>query len=438
MKIFFSVGEPSGDLHASNLIRRLHSHDANIECVGFGGPKMEAAGCQLLYELTNLAVMFLGKAIANLRFFFRLIAQADQYFADNRVDAVVLIDYSGFNWWIARKAKRHGIPVFYYGVPQVWAWAPWRIRKIRKWVDHVLCKLPFEKEWFAKRNCRAVYVGHPYFDQLHDQQYDQQFLQQIAGASLVTLLPGSRAQEVQNNLPLLVESASRIAKAVPEARFAIACYNQKQHDLAVEIMSARGTCVSSVSGCQRIALTDATAAGDWGIYADLYAGKTPELMKSATVCLACSGSVSLELLYHRKPSVIIYKIGRWAMLFQSLLIRVRYITLVNLIATPNIRKNSWRPYDPDRPGAETAVMPEYLTSGNPSEQIAAHAIRWLTDITARQQVEQQLDDLAKAFAHRGASEKAADYILSALRTSHWDEVIGEQSGDYRKKRRLSA
>lgn len=433
MKIFFSVGEPSGDLHASNLIRRLQHHDPAIECVGFGGPKMEAAGCQLLYELTNLAVMFFAQAIANLRFFFRLIAQADQYFAQHPVDAVVLIDYSGFNWWIARKAKKHKIPVFYYGVPQVWAWAPWRIRKIRRFVDHVLCKLPFEKEWFEKRNCQAVYVGHPYFDQLHHQKSDVGFLKDIEtdNCPLVTLLPGSRTQEVKQNLLLLIDAASHIARAVPQVRFAIASYNKKQHFLAIEMLRETGKSVSQGGDRAQVDLGD-------GGRIDLYFEKTQELMKSASVCLACSGSVSLELMYHRKPTVIVYKVSRWVMLLHSLLIRVRYITLVNLIAAKDIRKNSWRPYDPEQAGAERAIMPEYLTCGNPSEKIAAHAIKWLSDERARQAVIDQLEDLARAYAHHGASAKAADYIMAALRVKGSDKVPQASTGNVLENRRIPA
>ena len=123
MKIFFSVGEPSGDLHGANLIRELQQHDPGIECVGFGGPRMAAAGGQLLEDLTRLAVMWFARALANLHHFVRLFHVAKRYFRDHRPDAVVLIDYPGFNWWIARAAKRQGIPVFYYGAPQMWAWA---------------------------------------------------------------------------------------------------------------------------------------------------------------------------------------------------------------------------------------------------------------------------------------------------------------------------
>ena len=402
MRIFFSVGEPSGDLHGSNLIRRLKSQQLGVECVGFGGPKMAAAGCELKFELTTMAVMFLD-ALKNIRFFFRLIAQADEYFLNNKVDAVVLIDYPGFNWWIAKKAKARQIPVFYYGVPQMWAWAPWRVRKIRKYVDHVLCKLPFEADWFAQRNCQATYVGHPYFDQLHDQQYDQEFIAELKHNSehnsdssssstgreqrLLTLLPGSRDREVQNVLPVLLEAASKTVQQVDDCDVAIACYNENHRAMAQEMLDQRNLSFRT------------------------FVDRTQDLMSASELCLACSGSVSLELLHHRKPTIIVFKIKRWMMVAQAILIRCKFMTLVNLIATKDITRKTWRPYDPDATGAEDAVMPEYLTTGDPSEKVAARAVALLNDQSLRQKNIDRLDELARQYAIPGATDRAADYIL---------------------------
>ena len=161
MRIFFSVGEPSGDLHGANLIRQLRHERNDLELVGYGGPEMAAAGCQLHEDLTRLAVMWLLRVLLNIHKFWDLVCRADRYFRHHRPDAVVLIDYPGFNWWIARRAKAHNIPVFYYGTPQLWAWASWRVKKMRRFVDHVLCKLPFEEEWYRQRGCNATHVGHP-------------------------------------------------------------------------------------------------------------------------------------------------------------------------------------------------------------------------------------------------------------------------------------
>lgn len=392
MRIFFSVGEPSGDLHASNLIRHLKSQDKSVECVGYGGPRMREAGCDLHFDLTQLAVMFIVEALKKIRQFRALANDAEEYFKANHVDAVVLIDYPGFNWWIAKRAKKHGIPVYFYGVPQMWAWGPWRIRKIRKWVDHVLCKLPFEVDWFQQRNCHATYVGHPYFDQLHQQKFDESFISQLkeADEKLLTLLPGSRDLEVENHLPMLLDTAAHVMKSVDNVKVAVACYNQKQFARAKEVLSE-----SSID--------DAVS---------LYMDRTPELMKAADACVACSGSVSLELMFHRKPTVIVYKPSRLFMYLQNWMLNIKYITLVNLIGSDDIRRKGKNTYDPDAIGAD-AVMPEYLTCVDRSREMSRHVVRWFQQPEASAQVIARLDSLARKYSQPGATERAANYILNS-------------------------
>ena len=145
MRIFLCSGEPSGDLHGASLIRAIRRHHPDAEFVGFGGERMEAEGCRLLYPLCRLAVMWFVRVLANAHVFLGLASRADRYFRHHRPDAVILIDYPGFNWWMARRAHFHGIPVFYFVPPQLWAWAGWRVSKMRRWVDHVLCSLPTTK-----------------------------------------------------------------------------------------------------------------------------------------------------------------------------------------------------------------------------------------------------------------------------------------------------
>ncbi len=148
MRLFFCAGEPSGDLHGASLIRSLRRLRPDLEFVGFGGDRMVAAGCHVLYPLCRLAVMWFARVLANAPTFLRLVSEADRFFRHHRPDAVVLIDYPGFNWWMARRAHFHGIPVFYFVPPQLWAWAGWRVEKMRRFVDHVLCTLPFEPPWY--------------------------------------------------------------------------------------------------------------------------------------------------------------------------------------------------------------------------------------------------------------------------------------------------
>ena len=182
LTVFFSAGEPSGDLHGANLIRQLQERCPEIQTVGYGGPKMAEAGCRLHADLTALAVMWFARVLVNLHKFWDLGSRADRYFRHQRPDAVVLIDYPGFNWWIARRAKAHGIPVFYYCPPQIWAWARWRVKKMRRLVDHVLCSLPFEEAWFRRHGCNATFVGHPFFDEVRRYGYDEPFMARAIAA----------------------------------------------------------------------------------------------------------------------------------------------------------------------------------------------------------------------------------------------------------------
>lgn len=392
LRIFFSAGEPSGDTHAANLIRQLRERCPGFEAVGYGGPKMQEAGCQLHEELTKLAVMWFARALLNLHKFWDLVSLADRYFRHHRPDAVVLVDYPGFNWWIARRAKAHKIPVFYYAPPQIWAWAQWRVKKMQRFVDHVLCALPFEQTWFQQHGCNAVFVGHPFFDEIPSQAVDERFLRQMRErpGPLVTILPGSRTQEVTDNLHWLLKAAVRIHEAVPDARFAVASFRSHQAEYARR----------------------AIAGLDLPI--EVHCGKTPELIRLADCCMAVSGSVSLELLYHGKPTVVLYWISRLAYFVQRWIRKVKYITLVNLLTTDELHPADVTPYDPSQPDAERVLFPEYLTCGDKSQQIADHCIGWLTDAEKRESVVAELAKLKADVAHGGASRRAAEYILGVL------------------------
>lgn len=394
MRIFFSAGEPSGDLHGANLIRDLRKTDPTCQFVGFGGPRMNEAGCELFQDMTSLAFMFFLDVLWNLHKFYALYQQAKKYFAANKVDAVVLIDYPGFNWWIARIAKQHNVPVFYYGAPQMWAWASWRIGKMRRLVDHVLCKLPFEAKWYAERNCNATYVGHPYFDEMKQRTLDRRFIHEITstGGPLVTILPGSRKSEIKANLADFLKAAKNIKRESPDARFVVASYNEDQAQLAQEIMSE----------------------GDFE--APIIAGRTAELIDAAECCMACSGSVSLELLYHAKPSVVLYRVSRTLFAMQKLFRKVKFITLVNLLAAKNPFGPSLKLFDPTQLGADKVPFPEYLTCEDKSDWVAYHIIRWLNNDKAYAKRVRLLENLRDKHATIGASSTAASYIWNELKS----------------------
>jgi lipid-A-disaccharide synthase len=329
----------------------------------------------------------------NLHVFIRLLNDARRIFREEMPDAVVLIDYPGFNWHIARAAKEAGIPVFYYSPPQIWAWASWRVKKMRRFVDHVLCGLPFEEAWFRQHGCNATFVGHPYFDEVEHCQLDAAFLaeQRQKPGQLVTILPGSRTQEVTHNLQWFLKAAKLVKASVPDARFAIASFKPHQAEMARRQLA------------------------QLGLEAEVHVGRTPELIHLADCAMACSGSVSLELLYHTKPTVVLYWISRLAFQVQKWFRKVKYITLVNLLTTDELFPKDVTPFDPNQPGAERVLFPEYLTCEDKSAQIAAHAIEWLSSGEKRQARIDELAALKKRVCHGGASRVAAQYIVKAIR-----------------------
>lgn len=373
MRIFLSAGEPSGDIHGANLIHALRRLRPDVECAGFGGERMEQAGCRLLYPLTNLAVMWFLRVLLNAHVFVRLLRQATRFLREERPDAVVLIDYPGFNWWVAKRAHALGIPVFYFVPPQLWAWAGWRVRKMRRWVDHVLCTLPFESQWYGARGVEARYVGHPFFDDLAQARPDAGFLadERKRGGPVIALLPGSRNQEIERNLSTLVEVAHRVHGQRRDVRFLIACLRPTQ---AEHVRHQLRDCPLPIEVC---------------------AGRTPEIIHLAHACVAVSGSVGLELLHHGKPAVVVYRISRLALRVSRLFMTTRYISLVNLLAGKKL-------------------YPEFLTDRCQAEAISEHILRWLNEPAAYAAVCAELAELRRQVGQPGACDRAARIMLEVL------------------------
>ena len=435
MKIFFSVGEPSGDIHGANLIRELKTQYARrdirepLRCVGFGGPKMAEAGCEIHFDLTSLAVMWVLQVLRNIRTFFRLADQAEAYFQTEKPDAVILIDYPGFNWHIARRAKKYNIPVYYYSPPQVWAWRPGRVEKIRKWVDVVFSGLPFENAWLREHGCNSIYVGHPFFDEAgrsvspkltatlgsgelpnddpsallrHRDVGGYPSSQEIKmsdeknrGKKMVALLPGSRTQEVRLNFATFLKVIPRILAAVPEVSFTAAPFKEAHAAMIVEMIRRDPRMKEFYE--------------NGGIR--IFPGRAAEVIRAADVCLSVSGSVSLELLYHEKPSVITYRVARYGWWLQWYFRRVKYITLVNLLAAENPFRNFNPEYTPGCADAAEVLFPEYLSCRDRSEWMADDLIRWLTDESAYAETVNRLRALKEKVAEGGAAQKAAEIIL---------------------------
>ena len=378
MRIFISAGEPSGDLHAAELVRELRERLPNAEFLGFGGEHLERQGVKLLYPLVELAVMWFGRVLLNLHKFIGLANRAEAVFRDDPPDALIIVDYPGFHWALAKRAKRHGVPVYYYVPPQLWAWAGWRVEKVRRWVDLLLCSLPFEPDWYRARGIEgAKYVGHPFFDDDAHRTIDSAFVadRRAEPGRLVAILPGSRTQELTCNLPMMLKAAALLAESHPDVRFAVACLHDRHKTLAEDLVVQSGLDRSRIA---------------------LYSGKTRELIRSADLAWSVSGSVSLELLVEAVPTVILYALRRIDLMIARPFIKAKYITLVNLLA-------------------DAELMPEYLTDGDASPDLARWAARWLDDPGERERAARALAELRDRVARPGAPSRAADAIVAALK-----------------------
>lgn len=339
---------------------------------------MRDAGCSLDFELTNLAVVGFAEVLPKLREFYRVADIGSDVFERDRPDAVVLVDFPGFNWHIAKRAKAFGIPVFYYLPPQLWAWGAWRLRKMRATVDHVLCNLPFEPQWYAKRKMQVEYVGHPFFDEIAERRLDQKFMAQWQSwdGLQVVVLPGSRTREVSKIWPMQLAAIRELSKRHPKTRFLVACY-QDRHCLA----------------CQR-ELSEA----DRKLNLEFFFGRTSELIEIADCSLMKSGSVSLEMMARHKPSVVVYHVSRSLYAIGRCLVSLKSMSLPNMMA------------------GET-VMPEFLAVGG-TAKATRQAIEAMDNLLgsseARDSQKAKLRALSEAYASRGASDRAASSIMKSL------------------------
>jgi lipid-A-disaccharide synthase len=385
-RFFLSVGEPSGDLHAANLIRCMRSLSPSSTFRGFGGPKMIQSGLDLDFDLTSMAVMGFAEVLPKLREFFRLAARAEQAFASGEVDAVILVDFPGFNWHIAKRAKKYGLPVYYYLPPQLWAWGGWRVRKMRKYVDHVFCNLPFEATWFEEHDVKATYVGHPFFDSVAQQKLDMRFIERHRRNDKIqiSVLPGSRDHEVKHIWPLQLQVIRQLARRCPNTEFLVAALKDS-HAL---------WCKSHLS------------EQDAKLPISIFAGKTSEIIEACDCSLMKSGSVSLEVMARGKPAVVMYHVSRTTYALAKLLVNIKAISLPNLMAND-------------------MVLPESISYGSSDSSSSIRSVAkvvgemeaLVNDTQARLERRKQLLDLASQFAQPGASYQTAKTMLQMMKST---------------------
>jgi lipid-A-disaccharide synthase len=379
MHVFFSVGEPSGDQHAAHLIRELRRRDPSVHSSGFGGPLMEQAGFDSLHRLTDMAVMGVAEVLPMVHKFYAQYRRARQFLRAAKPDVCVLIDFPGFNWWVASAAKEAGIEVVYYCPPQMWAWGSWRIRKMRRTVDRVLSVLPFEADWYNDRGVPAHYVGHPFFDEIAEKPLDRAVCRrlELSGPRRLALLPGSRNQEVRRNFPMMLDVVARLHEKHPDVRFPVACFKSSQREFCESLLRQDGR----------------------GLPIDLCLGETSEIIAMADVILMVSGSVSLEVLAREKPAAVMYRCSPSMYWIGRTLANCRYMSLPNLLAN-------------------RMLMPEFPMARHSEKnvgRIAAALDHWLSDPIARERATRDMRNLASTTAQRGGIARAVDSLLQSRR-----------------------
>lgn len=302
MKYYIIAGEASGDLHGGNLIRAIHQQDkqATIRC--WGGDKMETAGATLVKHYRDLAFMGFIEVVKNLPVILRNIHFCKKDIAAFDPDVLVLIDYPGFNLTIAPWAKKKGFKVAYYISPQVWAWKEGRVKKMKECIDHMMVILPFEKDYYRNKwNWEVEYVGHPLAEVI-DSFKAKPPQAAFSEKPIIALLPGSRAQEISKKLPVMLS----VSKYFPNYQFVVA--------------KAPGT-------------NESFYQNELSQYPNVswVEGQTYELLRQSKAALVTSGTATLETALFGVPEVVCYKGSAISYQIGKRLIKVKYISLVNLI-----------------------------------------------------------------------------------------------------------
>lgn len=307
MKYFIIAGEQSGDLHGSNLVKELKAADSEAEILCWGGDLMEAAGAKLLMHYRKTAFMGFTVIVKNLRAISRNLALCKQQISGFKPDAVILIDYPGFNLRIAGYARKEGFRIFYYISPKLWAWNESRVEKIKRFVDRMYIIFPFEVQFYKKHGIEVEYRGNPLVDEIEKRDAilpDKSSIRKETGTGdkpVIGLLAGSRRHEVEYILPQMV----KVARFFPEYQFVLAGVKNLPDELYRKII-----------GKEPVILVK---------------DKTLEVLKISEAALVKSGTATLESALLNVPQVVCYKGDFFSMLIALMVIKVKYISLVNLI-----------------------------------------------------------------------------------------------------------
>ena len=370
MKYYIIAGEASGDLHGANLIASLKKKDTRAKIRAWGGNLMKKQGATLVKHYRDLAFMGFVEVLLHLRTILKNLSFCKKDILKFKPDAIILIDYPGFNMKIAKFAHKHNIKVYYYISPQVWAWKKRRVYTIKEVVDKMLVILPFEKDFYDGYRVDAHYVGHPLLDELSKVKYINRnnFARQNklnSKKEIIALLPGSRKQEVTRMLGIML----KVVDKFPEYQFVIGCAPSLTEDF-----------YKSLIGNANV---------------QLIFNKTYQLLQVASAALVTSGTATLETALLYVPEVVCYKGNKISYLIAKNLVKVKYISLVNLIM--------------DKPVLKELIQND-LTAGN----IEAELKQLLTNHKKQRQLLEDYEELRYRLGNAGASNNAATIIVDDL------------------------
>jgi len=373
MTIYFVAGEVSADNHAAALMRSLRVLDPELKFIGRGGPQMQqVAGARIKNWIGDAAVLGLWEVLRKYGYFREQFRETLEEIQESKPDAVVLIDYPGFNLRLARALRKQSQShkTIYYISPQVWAWNRGRIKKMARFIDLVLCIFLFEADLYAASGLRAVFVGHPMVERLETQKIDTHRDQNLVG-----LFPGSRSREVRKIFPVMIETARRLLQLNPTLRFQVAAASK---ELAREL--------SEMLRADQLADRETI---------EIAIGQTAAIMQRVFVGIVASGSATLEAAYFGMPFVLIYKVAWPTYVAARLVVNVDFLGMPNLLA-----------------GKE--VVPEFIQHEAKPDAIVAAVRLLMEDSPARDRMISDFETTTIKLGGTGASERAAQAILEEL------------------------
>jgi lipid-A-disaccharide synthase len=376
-KIMMVSGEASGDLHGASVAKELKDLQPDIRIYGVGGQAMTAAGVDILYDIKELGVVGFVEVVKKYPHLLGVFNKLVEVLKTDRPDVLVLIDYPGFNMRLARAAKDLGIKVVYYINPSAWAWARGRAKKIAETVERVAAIFPFEAEVYTEAGANVTFVGHPLLDIVKpsmERAAAYIYFQADSNRPIITLMPGSRKQEIENLLPDMLKAVEILKQAHP----AIQCYLPLASTIACDTIEAM--------------------LKQYNVNVQITQNHTYDLMGISTFIIAASGTATLEAALMGAPTIIVYRLAPLTWILGKLLVKIPYVGLPNIVAGKRI-------------------VPELLQSDVEANNIANIAQKWLDHSENLDMIQEDLRMMKTKLGEPGAVRRVAEVVLEVAAMS---------------------